>query len=97
MPCYTATLAGEVLLHEGDSVQHLRAGEAATFKAGVPKGHCLENMSEQEARILVIGTRSVGDLVTYPEHDRVLEFTRDPMKRTWTDHTGNPATSPCEG
>ncbi len=54
-------------------------------------------MSEQEARILVIGTRSVGDLVTYPEHDRVLEFTRDPMKRTWTDHTGNPATSPCEG
>ena len=53
--------------------------------------------SDDAARVLVIGTRSAGDRVTYPDHDRVLEFTRAPTARTWTDLAGNPATSPYEG
>lgn len=87
-------LAGEVLLHEGDTTTNLRAGEAATFKAGVPVGHCLENVSEKDARYLVIGTRSAADTVTYPDHDRVLKFTRNPESRSWFDQAGNKTSSP---
>ncbi len=86
-------LAGEVTLHEGNSTETLRAGDAATFKAGVAQGHCIENTSASEARYLVIGTRSPGDKVTYPDHDRILTFTRDPKVRTWTNHAGQPASN----
>ena len=87
-------LAGELLLHEGDTITPLRPGEAATFRAGEPQGHCLENASEEDASYLVIGTRSSGDRVTYPDHDRVLTFTRNPTVHNWTDHAGNPASNP---
>ena len=87
-------LSGEVLVHEGDSVTPLRPGEAATFRAGVPAGHFLENAGGAEARYLVIGTRKARDVITYPDHDRVLHFTRDPETRVWTDSRGNPARSP---
>lgn len=89
-------LAGEALLHEGDSVTPLHAGEVATFKAGVAAGHCIENASDTEARYLVIGTRSAGDTVTYPDNDRILYFERKGSERTrrWTTHDGTPADSP---
>lgn len=75
-------LTGEVLLHEGDSVTPLHAGQVATFKAGVAAGHCIENASTAEARYLVIGTRSSGDTVTYPDHDRILYFEGQGSDRT---------------
>ncbi len=86
-------LEGEVLLHEGDSVSPLKAGEAATFRAGDPVGHCLENASDADARYLIIGTRATADVVTYPDADRVLTLKRQPDSRAWTDFAGNPATS----
>lgn len=87
-------LDGEVLLHEGDSITPLRPGEAATFKAGTPAGHCLENAGDTPARVLVIGTRAPADIVTYPDHDRILTCTRNPETRGWTDLAGSPADSP---
>lgn len=87
-------LAGEVLLHEGDRVTAMRPGDTATFRAGDPVGHCLENAGSAEARYLVIGTRSPGDTVTYPDHDRILRFDRASGERSWTDHAGRPAGSP---
>ena len=87
-------LQGEVTLYEGDESVVIRSGDAATFKAGDPIGHCLQNRSNTEARYLVIGTRSSGDVVTYPDHDRVLHFDRATESRHWTDHTGSPADSP---
>ncbi len=86
-------LEGEVLLHEGDDTTVLHPGQAATFKAGDTQGHCIENTSGREARYLVIGTRSSGDVVTYPDDDRILEFDRETDTRRWTDHAGNPAPS----
>ena len=71
-------LEGEVLLHEGDALTPLRPGNAATFKAGVTMGHCLENTSAQDARYLVIGTRSTEEVVTYPDDDRDLRATGNP-------------------
>ncbi len=87
-------LEGEVTLHEGDASTVLHPGDAATFKAGDPVGHCLENRSDAEIRYLVIGTRSSGDVVTYPDHDRVLRSERATQTSRWTDHAGNPATNP---
>lgn len=87
-------LQGEVTLFEGDHSTIMRPGDAATFKAGDPVGHCLQNLSEGEVRYLVIGTRSSGDVVTYPDHDRVLHFDRAADSRHWTDHGGALADNP---
>ncbi|MFN7222811.1 MAG: cupin domain-containing protein [Paracoccaceae bacterium] len=87
-------LEGEVTLVEGDTTALLRPGDTATFKAGVPMGHCLQNHGTTEARYLVIGTRGPADVITYPDHDRVLHFNRAPTQRRWTDAQGQPADSP---
>lgn len=87
-------LAGEVLVHEGDKTTPLRPGDAATFKAGEPVGHNLENASDAEARYLVVGTRSGADRVTYPDNDCVLAYDRAKDERVWTTLAGEPATNP---
>ncbi|MEM9010275.1 MAG: cupin domain-containing protein [Pseudomonadota bacterium] len=87
-------LEGEVTLHEGDNSVVMRPGDAATFKAGDLIGHCVQNRSDAEVRYLVIGTRSSGDVVTYPDHDRILHFDRKTEGRRWTDLAGSPADSP---
>lgn len=86
-------LSGQVTLCEGDRTTVLTPGDVATFKAGDPVGHCLENRSDAEVRYLVIGTRSPGDVVTYPDNDRILHFDRVADTRRWTDHSGAPADS----
>lgn len=87
-------LAGEVLLHEGANTTPLRPGEAATFKAGDPAGHCLENAGTAEARYLVIGTRARADTVTYPDDDCILIHDRDTGERRWTTLNGDPRGTP---
>ena len=79
-------LSGTVCLHEGGTITAMTAGDAATFKAGVAVGHCLENNSELPATYLVIGTRSGADVVTYPETGNVLTV-KDGVK-TLCDSTG---------
>jgi uncharacterized cupin superfamily protein len=81
-------LAGEITLHEGDEEFVLKPGDAATFKAGVAKGHCLENRSSSDVSYLVVGTRSADDVVHYSDHDLLL--TKSGRNRTWTDRQGNP-------
>lgn len=92
-------IAGSVTVEEGPESYTLRPGDAATFKAGAAQAHRLINTSDAAATYLVIGTRSQGDTVTYPEHDRVLRFTRAPdaakfATRSYTTLDGRPATSP---
>ncbi len=87
-------IQGEVTLHEGDDSVLMRPGDAATFKAGDPIGHCMHNQGDSEVRYLVIGTRCSGDVVTYPDHNRVLHFDRGTESRRWTDLAGSPADSP---
>ena len=60
-------LSGAPTLIEGGNKTRLAAGDTATFKAGVPVGHCLRNDSTAEVRYLVIGTRSSDDTVTYTD------------------------------
>ena len=55
-------LQGEAVLVEDTGETILRAGEAATFKAGVKNGHMLVNRSEEDAAFLEIGSRSEGEI-----------------------------------
>ena len=61
-------LSGELVLRYGESETLLTAGMCAGFAAG-GAAHQLVNRSTQEAVILEVGDRSVGDAVTYPEDD----------------------------
>ena len=64
-------LAGEVTLVTDAGAEVLRAGDAAGFKAGDRDGHCLQNRSTAEARVLEIGTRAAADAGFYPDIDLV--------------------------
>ncbi len=83
-------ISGIATVTEGDEEYLLAPGEAATFKAGVPKGHCLTNRSDAPISYLVIGTRYDRDTVTYPDNDRVLRTRRAAdgsgtvTERVWT-------------
>lgn len=87
-------LEGEITLIEGDMETVLRPGDAATFQAGVPVGHCLENRSSQATRCLIVGTRAVVDTITYPDVDRVCRRDRSLPDDIWTNGAGEPASSP---
>jgi uncharacterized cupin superfamily protein len=62
-------LDGELTLVEDGGESVLRAGEAATFRAGVRNGHHLVNRSDRDALLLEIGTRSLNDRGEYPDID----------------------------
>ncbi len=87
-------LEGEITVIEGSEERLLRAGDAATFRAGVPVGHCLENRSSGATRCLVVGTRAPVDRITYPDHDRVCHRDRSLPDDIWTTGAGAPAESP---
>lgn len=86
-------LEGAVTLIEGDAETLLQAGDAATFKAGDPVGHCLENRSSAPTKCFVVGTRASVDTITYPDHDRVCHRDRSLPEDRWTDGAGHPASS----
>ena len=87
-------LAGEITVVEGTAETLMRAGSAATFRAGVQVGHYLENRSSSPTRCLVVGTRAPVDQINYPEHDRVCLRDRSLPDDIWTDGAGRPASSP---
>lgn len=87
-------LEGEITLIENDTETLLRAGDAATFRAGEPVGHCFENRSAMATRCLVVGTRAPVDRITYPDHDRVCLRDRSLPDDIWTNVAGESADSP---
>ncbi len=87
-------LEGEITLIEGDTETMLRPGDAATFQAGVPVGHFLENRSAKATRCLVVGTRAAVDTITYPDLDRVCHRDRSLPDDLWTNGAGEPALNP---
>jgi uncharacterized cupin superfamily protein len=87
-------LDGEITVIEGLDETVLRAGDAATFRAGVAVGHRLENRSASATRCLVVGTRAPVDRITYPDHDRVCHRDRSLPDDVWSNVAGEPAGSP---
>lgn len=90
-------LAGSVTLIEDRVETTLHPGDAACWKAGDAKAHCMENRSKEPVRYMVIGTRAPFDQVTYPDMDRVLYFDRDTKSRRYTTLAGLPANAPGTG
>ena len=89
-------LTGTVTLIEGEARTTMHPGDTATFKAGVPVGHCLRNDGDAPVRYLVVGTRSGDDVVTYPLSGEMLTV-RDGT-RTTRDADGNVTrTAPYHG
>lgn len=62
-------LSGELILITDDGEQILHAGDCAAFPKNVPNGHHLINRSAEVAVYLEIGTRSEGDVCSYPDID----------------------------
>lgn len=87
-------LEGEVTLVEGPESHILHTGDAATFRAGDPLGHCVDNHTELPCRYLVVGMRADRDVVTYPDHNRIATISADSEETRWTDLQGRPADSP---
>jgi uncharacterized cupin superfamily protein len=82
-------LSGEVILREDGGETRLVAGDAASWPAGVPDGHCLENRSDAPATWLTVGTRNRADVIHYPDHDRICH--KDGSARRWTRGDGTAA------
>lgn len=79
-------LAGEVVLVE-EVETRLVAGDVASWPAGRPLGHRLDNRSDCPARYLVIGTRRDQDTIHYTDHDLVT--TKDGPRRAYRRRDGS--------
>jgi uncharacterized cupin superfamily protein len=66
-------LAGEAVLHTNDGEQVLTAGMCAGFPAGCGDAHRFLNRSDQDVLLLVVGDRTEGDEVSYPDVDMHLK------------------------
>ncbi|MEZ5893942.1 MAG: cupin domain-containing protein [Parvularculaceae bacterium] len=60
-------LEGEAVLVEDDGEKVMRAGDVATFKAGVANGHMMVNRSGKDAVFLEVGTRAREETSTYTD------------------------------
>jgi uncharacterized cupin superfamily protein len=66
----------------------MSVGDCATFKAGDPNGHCFINKTDDEARFLVIGTRTETETGWYSDID--LKISVDASGFTFTRKDGTP-------
>ena len=69
-------LEGEVVLVEDEGEVVLHPGDCAGFKAGSRNGHHMQNRTNRDARILVVGTRFDDDHGEYSDIDMKFERNR---------------------
>jgi len=81
-------LDGELVLREDGGETVLKAGEAASWKAGVANGHCLVNRSNRDAVFIEVGSRAAAERAHYSEIDLVFE--RDDKGVRYTHRNGEP-------
>lgn len=84
---FAYVLEGNLTLHENDGEHALGPGDAVAWPAGVENAHTLENRSERDAYVLLVGTRAERDAVTYPDIDRVQIIDGDQSHFTRLDGT----------
>lgn len=66
---FVYVVSGEVVLETNAGAQTLRAGMCAGFPAGADEAHRFVNRTQTDVQILVIGDRTAGDEVHYPDID----------------------------
>ena len=66
---FVYVLAGEPVLETNAGEQALRAGMCVGFPAGAEDGHRFVNRGAEDVLLLVVGDRTAGDEVSYPDLD----------------------------
>lgn len=87
---FVYVLQGEVVLLTDAGEEVLHAGDSAGFPAGQQDGHCLQNRSDADARILVIGSRSDADHGEYSDIDMKFGAGRYSGPASYTRKNGDP-------
>ena len=86
---FVYVLEGEVVLETNDGAQVLRPGMCAGFPAGTGDAHRFANRTERDVTLLVIGDRTAGDEVSYPDFDLHAALGPDGVYR-FTTKAGEP-------
>lgn len=80
-------LEGEATLETGSGSELLTPGMCVGFPAGTGEAHRFLNRTDRDVLILVVGDRSSGDILTYPDID--LHGVMGPDGRyRWSRKTG---------
>ena len=74
-------LSGSPTLHTLHGSRELGPGEVVACLRGRRGAHRLENRSSEHARVLIVSTMLMPEVVEYPEEERVFVMTEPP----WTD------------
>ena len=82
-------LQGEVVLETNDGEQVLRAGMCAGFPAGTGDAHRFVNRTASDVALLVIGDRTPGDEISYPDVDMHAVLAPDGVYR-FSTKSGEP-------
>lgn len=82
-------LEGEAVLVTDAGEEVMRPGDCAGFKAGVTDGHCLQNRSDADAVMLVMGSRDDRDHGEYPDIDMKFWPGRYSSGPRWTRKDGS--------
>ncbi|HJU32360.1 MAG TPA: cupin domain-containing protein [Hyphomicrobiaceae bacterium] len=86
---FVYVLEGEVVLETNSGAQTLQSGMCAGFPAGTGDAHRFVNRSTRDVRLLVIGDRTPGDVITYPDIDMHATLDRH-GKYAYTRKDGTP-------
>lgn len=71
-------LAGRPTLHTLEGKRELATGEVVTFPRGRRGAHRVENASREPARVLIVSTMQMPDMVEYLERGEVFVMTEPP-------------------
>ena len=71
-------LAGRPTIHTLEGSRELAEGEVAACLRGRRGAHRLENLSHAVARVLIVSTMAMPEIVEYPEEGRAFVMTEPP-------------------
>jgi uncharacterized cupin superfamily protein len=86
---FVFVLEGEVVLETNEGQQTLTRGMCAGFPAGTGDAHRFVNQSSCDVMLLVIGDRTPGDEISYPDSDMHGILGADAIYR-FTSKAGEP-------
>ena len=86
---FVYVLEGEVVLETNGGAQVLSAGMCAGFPAGSGDAHRFVNRSAGDVKLLVVGDRTAGDEISYPDVDMHAVLGADGVY-TFTTKKGEP-------
>ena len=87
---FAYVLSGEVTLVMDEGVEIMRAGDCIGWKAGVTNGHTLQNRSNADVVLLVMGSRNEDDHGEYSDIDMKFSSRRYSGGGGYTRKDGTP-------